>query len=70
VSPNPPSPAKDLLGRNLTPAEKRLLAAYEDLKALLQEDLPPCAAANVKEALAALWQVVHDLALASDRPDI
>ncbi len=62
------TPAKDLLGRPLTPTEQRLLAAYEGLKALLHEDLPPSAAANVKEAAAALWQVMNDLALVSDRP--
>lgn len=70
MSPTPRQAPKDLLGKKLTPAEVRLLAAYENLKALLHEDLPPCAAANVKEALAALWQVVHDLALVSDRPDV
>ena len=61
-------PAKDLLGRPLAPTEQRLLAAYEGLRALLQEDLPPSAAANVREAAAALWQVMNDLALVSDRP--
>jgi hypothetical protein len=69
-SPVPISVARDLLGRPLTVAEQRVLAAYEGLKALLQEDLPPCAAANVKEAIATLWQVVNDLALTSDRPDV
>lgn len=63
-------PTKDLLGRPLTVVEQRLLAAYEGLKALQNEELPPCAAANVKEALAALWQVVHELALNEDRPDL
>lgn len=64
------TPAKDLLGRPLTSTEQRLLAAYEGLKGLLKEDLPPCAAANVKEAAAALWQVMNDLALVSDRPEL
>ena len=74
MSPTPssaPSPAaKDLLGRPLSGVEQRVLAAYEGLKALLKEDLPPCAAANVREAIATLWQVVNDLALVSDRPDV
>jgi len=64
------APQKDLLGRPMTATEQRLLSAYEGLKALLREDLPPSAAANVREAVAALWQVVNDLALASDRPDV
>lgn len=63
-------PAKDLLGRALTPVEQRLVAAYEGLKSLLHEDLAPCAEANVKEALAALWQALNDLALPCDRPDV
>jgi len=63
-------PAKDLLGRPLSLTEQRLLAAYEGLKGLLREDLSPCAAANVKEAAAALWQVINDLALLSDRPEL
>ena len=50
--------------------EQKLWAAYEGLKALLREDLPPCAEANVKEAVSVLWQVVNDLALSSDRPDV
>ena len=69
-SPPPTPAARDLLGRPLSGVEQRVLAAYEGLKALLKEDLPPCAAANVKEAIASLWQVVNDLALASDRPDV
>lgn len=64
------TPAKDLLGKPLTPAEQRLLAAYEGLKALLKEDLAPCADAAVKEAIACLWQAVHDLCLLEDRPEI
>jgi hypothetical protein len=64
------TPAKDLLGSPLTSVEQRLLAAYEGLKALLREDLAPCAEANVKEAIASLWQAVHDLCLVEDRPEI
>ena len=64
------SAPRDLLGRPLTAAETKLLAAYEGLKALLREDLAPCAEANVKEAIACLWQAVHDLCLVEDRPDI
>ena len=61
----------DLLGHPLTGFEKELLATYEALKALLRhDDLAPCASANVKDAIAALWNAVNDLALTDDRPDI
>jgi hypothetical protein len=54
----------DLLGKPLTGAEPELLAAYETLKALAtRDDLPPCAARNVRKALACLWQVTNDLDL-------
>lgn len=53
----------DLLGRELTAQEAELAELYERLKALLGEDLPPCAQAGVRAALAALWNVVNDLAL-------
>ena len=61
---------QDLLGRPLTESERRLLETYEQLKALLALDLPPTAAANVREAVAALWQAVHNLLLTDDRPDV
>lgn len=58
------SKATDLLGRPLSEDEARLLAAYESLKALAAgPDLPPCAARNVRFALAALWQATNDLDL-------
>jgi hypothetical protein len=54
----------DLLGNQMTPAEKDVLAAYEALKALARrEDLPPCAARNVRKALASMWQATNDLDL-------
>jgi hypothetical protein len=54
----------DLLGRPLAGAEEQLLAVYEALKALAGDsDLPPCAARNVRKALACMWQVVNDLDL-------
>jgi hypothetical protein len=63
--------AKDLLGHETTAAERRLLEAYRALLALLAEPgLPPCAVANLKEAAAAMWQVVNDLALVDERPDL
>lgn len=64
------SEAQDLLGTPLTDAEQKLLAAYETLKALLDEDLAPSARANVSEAIASLWQAVNDLALTADRPGV
>jgi hypothetical protein len=57
----------DLLGRDLTTAETELLAAHDALLALLRSDeLPPCAAAGVRAALAPLAVVVTDLGLRFD----
>lgn len=54
----------DLLGNQLTPVENDASGAYEALKALAaRQDLPPCAASNVRKALAAMWQVTNDLDL-------
>jgi hypothetical protein len=61
---------KDALGRPLTPAERDVLAAHRALLRLLRRtDLPPNAAANAREAAAALWQVVSGLALRLERPE-
>ena len=54
----------DLVGAELTATETDLLAAYDALRALLAaDDLPPCAAAGVRAALAPLAVVVTDLGL-------
>jgi hypothetical protein len=54
----------DLLGTALSEDERELLAAYEALKRLAaNDDLPPCAARNVRKALAAMWQATNDLDL-------
>ena len=53
----------DLLGSELTEAESRLLAVYEELKSLCGEELPPNAHANVRAALALMHNVVTGLAL-------
>jgi hypothetical protein len=53
----------DLLGTSMTPAEARLLALYEELKALCGEDLPPVAHSGVRAALAVMHNVVTGLAL-------
>jgi hypothetical protein len=54
----------DLLGRALTDQEQALVQVYEQLKDLAaRDDLPPCAARNVRKALAALWQATNDLSL-------
>ena len=53
----------DLLGHELTAEEERLLAVYEELKALCEVDLPPNAAANVRAALALMHNAVNGLAL-------
>jgi hypothetical protein len=56
-------PTQDLLGSELTDAEARLLAVYDELKALCAEDLPPVAAANTRAALGLMHNVVNGLAL-------
>ena len=54
----------DILGTALTPMEQEALRAYDLLKQLAgRDDLPPCAARNVRKALACLWQVTNDLDL-------
>ena len=53
----------DLLGSELTEAEARLLAVYEELKSLCGDDLPPNAHANVRAALALMHNAVTGLAL-------
>ena len=53
----------DLLGSKLSPSEQRLLAVYEELKALCREDLPPNALAGVRASLALMHNVVNGLAL-------
>ncbi len=53
----------DLLGHELTADEQRLLAVYEEMKALCEHDLPPNAAANLRAALALMHQVVNGMAL-------
>ena len=55
--------AVDLLGNRLTASEERLLAVYQELKALCEQDLDPIAHANVRAALALMHQVVNGLAL-------
>ena len=54
---------QDLLGKEMSASEERLLAVYEELKALCAEDLPPVAASNVRAALALMHKVVNGLAL-------
>jgi hypothetical protein len=53
----------DLLGNELSPTEARLLAIYDELKALCAEDLPPNADAGVRASLALMHNVVNGLAL-------
>jgi hypothetical protein len=54
----------DVLGRELTPTETRILALYSEVKGLLeQDDLAPGVRANLKATLAHLWQVVNYLDL-------
>jgi hypothetical protein len=54
----------DLLGKAMTEQERELLNIYEALKKLAaREDLPPCAARNVRRALMSMWQATNDLDL-------
>lgn len=54
----------DILGNTLTLQEREILDVYEALKKLAaQDDLPPCAARNVRRALSAMWQATNDLDL-------
>ncbi len=53
----------DLLGSELSPEEQRLLAVYDELKALCSEELPPNAHAGVRASLALMHNVVNGLAL-------
>ena len=47
----------DLLNRPMTDDEREIRSSYLALKKLAaREDLPPCAARNVRKALACLWQ--------------
>jgi hypothetical protein len=54
----------DLLGTRMTERERELLNVYDALKKLAaQDDLPPCAARNVRRALMSMWQATNDLDL-------
>ena len=53
----------DLLDRPLTAQEREIVEVHDRLRRLLHEDLPPCAAANLRAALAAVAIVVTDLGL-------
>ena len=54
----------DLLGKATTEQEQEILAVYQALKQLAaRNDLPPCAARNVRKALACMWQATNDLDL-------
>jgi hypothetical protein len=54
----------DILGKPLTDQERELFDVYEALKKLAaQDDLPPCAARNVRRALSSMWQATNDLGL-------
>jgi hypothetical protein len=61
---------KDLLGREASPVERRIVRAYDAILALLREEgLPPTAVANLKEAAASMWVLVNELGLPRERPD-
>jgi hypothetical protein len=54
----------DLIGNPTTEQEQELLRVYESLKRLAaRDDLPPCAARNVRRALSSMWQATNDLHL-------
>ena len=55
----------DLLGRPLTVEERKLSDLYDELKGLIAQpgDLPPCALANLRDALASVAVTVADLGI-------
>lgn len=55
--------ATDLWGNPTTADEDAVLAVYDALRALVRADLPPCAAAGLRAALADVAIVVTDLGL-------
>jgi hypothetical protein len=57
------SASLDLLGGAMSESETRLLAVYDELKALCEEELPPIAHANVRAALALMHNAVNGLGL-------
>ncbi len=58
------STTTDLLGKATTEQEQEILNIYQALKQLAaRSDLPPCAARNVRKALACMWQATNDLDL-------
>ncbi|MDQ3706305.1 MAG: hypothetical protein M3437_14040 [Chloroflexota bacterium] len=59
-----PETNTDLIGNPMTEQEQELLRVYESLKRLAaRDDLPPCAARNVRRALSSMWQATNDLNL-------
>jgi len=59
-----PQNETDLLGKPLDSHERELMDIYDALKKMAgEEDLPPCAARNVRAALSAIWQATNDLGL-------
>ncbi|HVG95150.1 MAG TPA: hypothetical protein VND21_11935, partial [Planctomycetota bacterium] len=61
---------KDTLGRDVTPVEQRLVDAYTAIADLLKTPgLAPTTEANLKEAAAALFVAMNELALVAERPD-
>ena len=55
--------SNDLLNNTITADEAVILTVYTELKELVSRDLPPLAAANLRDALASLSIVVTGLAL-------
>ncbi len=66
-----PRQVTDLLGREMTADERELLDLYRRLHAMsVRTDLPPCASANVKQAMVMLWNACNDLALIAEEPRV
>lgn len=58
------STTTDLIGNSLGSAEVEIIEVYRRLQSLAaRDDLPPCASANLRHALAYTATVVNDLAL-------
>jgi hypothetical protein len=61
---------RDLLGREMTEAERDVVAIHDQLRELLaRPNLAPCVASNARFAMAATWQIVTDLALRFDQDE-
>lgn len=61
---------RNLFGQELSPEEEIIWRIYRDLKEVAANSaLPPCVLANVRSALALVWQAVNDLNIEFEQLD-